>query len=345
MQPAFTPIRTGRLLLRPFRADDLEAFLARRNDPEVAEYQDWALPFPRARAEEIVSELVALDGPVVDEWWMAIIADPETDEPRGDLALHLSHQGHTAEVGYTLARQQWGKGYAVEALNALIDYLFGDLNLTRAFGMLHPANRASAMVLERCGFLYEGHTRLSYWLDDDNSDDYIYGLTRSDWESWRSRPRKPPEKVALIPVTTDNYETLLDLRTHKSQEAFVAPVAQSFADALFPEVVDGAPVVSWMRAIEADGEIIGFVMVAITTEHHPEPYLWRLLIDRKHQRRGIATMALDLVEEDLRNRGDRTLLVSWDEGKGSPRPFYLARGFEPTGRIVEGETEAKKSLV
>jgi GNAT superfamily N-acetyltransferase len=118
----------------------------------------------------------------------------------------------------------------------------------------------------------------------------------------------------------------------------------SFTDALFPEVVSGAPVVPWMRAIVADGEIVGFVMLALRTEHHPEPYLWRFLIDRLHQRRGIGKRALDLVEDEVRSMGDSTLLVSWVEGKGSPGPMYIKRGYEPTGRIVDGETEARKQL-
>jgi diamine N-acetyltransferase len=118
----------------------------------------------------------------------------------------------------------------------------------------------------------------------------------------------------------------------------------SFADALFPEAVDGAPVVPWMRAVEADGVLVGFVMLAIPTEHHPEPYLWRLLIDRMHQRRGIGGTVLDLVAGECRAMGAGTLLTSWVEGKGSPRPLYLRHGFEPTGRIVDGETEGRAQL-
>jgi diamine N-acetyltransferase len=99
-----------------------------------------------------------------------------------------------------------------------------------------------------------------------------------------------------------------------------------------------------MRAVVADDEIVGFVMLALRTEHHPEPYLWRLLIDRLHPRRGIGRRALDLVEDEVRSMGDSSLLVSWVEGKGSPGPMYVERGYEPTGRIVDGETEARKQL-
>jgi RimJ/RimL family protein N-acetyltransferase len=345
IQGMFLPLRTDRLVIRSFAAEDAQGLWERRNDPEVARYQNWVVPFPREAAEALVEELLVMDGPTDGEWWMAIVADAASGEVYGDLALHLGSQGRIAEVGYTFGVRHWGKGYAAEAVQGLVDHLFDQVGVTRVFGMLHPDNRSSAMLLERVGFVFEGHTRLSFWLGDENSDDHIYGLIRSDWEAWRSRLRTPPSDLRLVPVTLDNERAVLGLRTHKTQEAFVAPMLYSFADALFPEVVDLAPVVPWMRAIEADGKVVGFIMVALTTEHHPEPFLWRLLIDRMHQRRGVASRALDLLEHELRAMGDTTMLVSWVEGKGSPDRFYLARGFEPTGAIVDGEIEARKRLV
>jgi RimJ/RimL family protein N-acetyltransferase len=226
-----------------------------------------------------------------------------------------------------------------------VEYLFADLDVTRVFGMLHPDNPASAMLLERTGFLFEGHTRSSFWLEGEVSDDWIYGLTRPDWETWRNRPRHAPDDVHLFEVNVDNERVVYKLATHKTQEAFVAPMTGSYADALFPEVVDGAALVPWMRGVSADEEVVGFVMLALRTDHHPEPYLWRLLIDRRHQRRGIGGRVLDLITEECIGMGDETLLTSWTEGKGSPRPFYLRHGFQPTGRIIDGETEARKPLV
>jgi RimJ/RimL family protein N-acetyltransferase len=341
----FKPIRTERLLIRPFRLDDVGAIHAWRNDPEVAKYQDWLMPYPMEKAEKIVSELSQMEGPKDKEWWMAVIADPDTDEQLGELGAHLTWEGRNAEVGYTLAKTHWGKGFAVEALSALVQYLFEDLGVTRQYGMLHPDNSASAMVLERTGFIFEGHTKSSFWVGDEVSDDWIYGLTRPDWEKWRDRKRQPPERVELIEITTENERAVARLSTHKTQESFVAPMLASFTDALFPEVVDGAPVVPWMRAIAADDEIVGFVMLALRTEHHPEPYLWRLLIDRLHQRRGIGARVLELIGEECLRMGDTTLITSWGEGKGSPRPFYLRNGFEPTGRVIDHESEGRKHLI
>ncbi len=68
----FTPIRTERLLIRPFQLDDAVGLAERRNDPEVARYQDWSLPYPLDQAERIVLELVGMDGPENDEWWIAL---------------------------------------------------------------------------------------------------------------------------------------------------------------------------------------------------------------------------------------------------------------------------------
>lgn len=336
----FPPLHTERLIIRLPEPGDIEPLHARRNHPEVAELQDWELPYPMEKAERLVESVIAAGEPTNDEWFMAIVTMKD-GQTVGDLALHLTWEGRTAEVGYTLERERWGKGYAVEAVARLVDYLFDDLGVTRVFGMLDPENLASARVLERTGFLYEGRTRLSYWKEDVASDDLIYGMLLGDRDRWVGRKTDPPTELAFIEVTVDNFEDVAVLQTHESQKRFVAPMLWSFSDALFPEVVDGAPVVPWMRAIEADGELAGFVMVALVTEYHPEPFLWRLLIDRLHQRRGIGARAIEMLVAQCRDWGAGSLLTSWEEGTGSPRPFYEGLGFVPTGRIVDAETEAR----
>jgi RimJ/RimL family protein N-acetyltransferase len=340
----FTPIRTARLVIRPFSSDDVDSLHARRNDPEVAKWQNWTLPYSLEKARGLVDSVVEMDGPANDEWWMGVVAREDTGEVVGDVAVNLTWKARCAEIGYTLAREHWGHGYATEVGAAVIEYLFEQVGVSRIAGTLHPENIPSAMVLERLGFIHEGHTRLSYWVGDDNSDDWIYGLTRADWEAWTTRASGPASEIALAEIRPEDVRTVRALRTHKTQERFVAPMAASFAHALFPEEVDGAPLSPWMRTITADGTPVGFVMLALTTPHHPEPYLWRLLIDRMHQRRGIGGRALDLVEDACRAMGDRAILTSWVPGRGSPESFYLRRGYEPTGQIVDGEIEGRKVL-
>jgi RimJ/RimL family protein N-acetyltransferase len=326
------------------RANDLEPLMQRRNDEDVARLQSWALPFTREQAERLIAEVIEMTGPADGEWWMATIADPDDTTVFGDLALHLGWGGRAAEVGYTLHTPHWGRGYATEAVDLVLDWLLDAYPITRIFATLHPDNVASARVLERCGFTFEAHTRNSYWVGDENSDDYIYAMAPDERRAWLNRATVGPEHVELVEL---DYESSLDvwrLRTHKSQERFVSPMPESFADALFPEPVDGAPLRPWLRGVRADADFVGFVMLAVPSEHHPHPYLWRLLIDRMHQRRGIGSRVLDLVVAECRSLGSDRLITSWGEGPGSPRPFYERYGFVTTGRIVDGETEASLAL-
>jgi RimJ/RimL family protein N-acetyltransferase len=337
----FAPLSTDRLTIRALRQDEATNLCAWRNEPEAARFQAWALPFPQERADEMVRSAMADGGPVDGHWWTGGVELRSTGELIGELVVNLTNGARTAEVGYTFTHTAWGRGYAVEGLTALLDWLFLQFPLTRAWGRMYPENRASAMVLERVGMTYEGHHQLSFWLDDENSDDWIFGMTRAGWEAWRDRPRTAPDEVRLVPITPANAYAVRALRTHQTQRSFVAPVVDSFADALVPEIVDGLPAVPWLRAIEADGELVGFVMLALPDAQHASPFLWRLLIDRMHQRRGIGSRVLDLVVDECRAWGPASLLTSWGQGKGSPERFYLTRGFVPTGRLVDGtEVEA-----
>ncbi len=341
----FEPIHTERLILRPSRLADAQAAFERRNHPDVARYQDWELPYTLERAHNRMAELEAMDGPTVDKGWsLTVVEAANPDRIVGDLATQLLWDGRTATVGYSFLPEYWGRGYATEASKALIEYLFTVVGVGRMESSLHPDNPPSARVLEACGMTFEGLTRASFWVGDECSDDMLYGMTRADWDAWCARPRHRPELVELVPVTGDNAAAVARLATHKSQERFVTPMLGNFRDALAPPDYDGATVVPWYRAIEADGEIVGFVMATEMTDAHPQPYLWRLLIDRMHQRRGIGSTVLDQVEQRYRDLGATAIEVSYAEGPGSPAPMYRARGYEPTGRVEGGELFALKGL-
>ena len=74
-------------------------------------------------------------------------------------------------------------------------------------------------------------------------------------------------------------------------------------------------------------------------------YLWRLLIDERHQRRGYGTATLDAVAAYVRAQpGASELLTSYSEGEGSPRPFYERYGFVATDRVVDGERVLRLDL-
>ncbi len=333
--------RTDRFVIREFRLDDAEAFAAGRNDASTAEFQSWSTPYPFERDEQRIREKMAMEGLVDGQWFGYAIAHPETDEVIGDVGFRSEWDGRSVELGYNLSPQARGQGIASDAAGWLIDSMFSELGVLRFHAALHPDNVASMMVLERLGFIYEGTARRAHWVDDVCTDDPRFGLLPSDRQAWKARPRNAPSTVELVEITPTNRATVFGLQTHRSQERFVAPMAKSAIDGLVPGPDDGGgTLVPWMRAVVADGEVVGFVMVAAPTPTNPYPFLWRLLIDRMHQRRGIGTKVLDLLVDHYRTAGTEKLLVSWEAGKGSPAPLYLAFGFVVTGQEEDGEVVA-----
>ena len=144
------------------------------------------------------------------------------------------------------------------------------------------------------------------------------------------------------PRTT--WRTWAALATHYSEQRFVDPMPITFMEALFPEEFEGVAAVPWMRGVVADGDPVAFVMTSETHGHQEGHYLWRMLVDRKHQRRGIGRRALVLLFDHLREHGVSRLFTSCGQGVGTPKPFYESLGFRATGRLLDDEVELVVAL-
>lgn len=341
----FIPFRTQRLTIRAFHPDDAGTLAAYRNDPDVARYQEWDLPYTLDHARAAIAEDEDVGERLVNGRGRQLALDLD-GTLIGDLYLGIDATRSVATIGYTLAVAHQGAGYASEAVGALVDRLFGAVpTLHRIRATLDPENVRSIRLLEGLGFRSEGIARAAVRIRGEWVDDGLYGLLREDRAAWVARLANAPAEVRLVEVTAANLDAVVALETFGWQRRLVAPNQRSLAQALLPGDSDsGDPIVPWYRAIAADGELVGFVMVAALTPREPQPYLWRLMIDRRHQRRGIGRVALALVIEQAVAWGADALLVSWVPGVGSPAPFYLAHGFEPTGEIDGDEVVARLAL-
>jgi RimJ/RimL family protein N-acetyltransferase len=324
------------------RTTDAALFAAYRNDPEVARDQSWNLPFTEQDALSLLSGQDDRDDVTPGQWTR--LAVERDGELIGDVCARIDPTCGVAEIGFTLARSGRGRGYASEAAQALVSDLVQRVGVGRVRAELHPGNVPAQRVLENVGLMYEATTKKSFLWRGRWGDRTTYGATAEECRAWAGRPHESPDQMRLVPLTLDNNRGYYALRTHHSQERFVAPMSWSFADALFPEVIDGTPVVPRLYGVEADGEPVAFVMIAEVTAAHPEPYLWRLLVDRRHQRRGVGRRALDLLCDQLRAEGCTTLITSWVPGPGTPAPFYRKYGFVETGEMVDGETLGRVPL-
>jgi len=335
-------LHTPRLRLRPAREADAATMAEYRSDPEIAKYQDWDMPYTLDRALAGAAKQATFDD-LVEGSWVSFAIDFE-GEMVGDIAACIHEGGGVAEMGYTLARQRHGHGYATEAANAMVDHLFQNHGVHRIEAGLDPENVASMRVLESVGMRMECLARDSCVARGEWVDDLRYSLLAHDRAEWMQRPRTRATKVEFVVITPDDAHLWGRLRTHHSQERFVSPMLSTFRDALFPEMYHGGTMVPWMRGILADGERVGFMMLGMVTEHHPEPYLWRLLIDRMQQRRGLGSDVLRLLIDQLREWGHCTLTTSWGVGPGSPETFYLGQGFLPTGDFDDDEVIGRLQL-
>lgn len=335
------PVRTERLELRMMRVHDAPTLAAYRNVSDIARFQSWPMPFTLDDARRMLAEQDSLDD-LPTSGWVQIAID-HAGTVVGDLAIGLDEDSPVAEIGFTIAPDHQGNGFASEAAGALIDALFAATEVHRIVASIDPANLPSMRVLENIGFRYEGTARRSVLVRGEWVDDMRFALLRDDRTDWLARPTTC-DAVELVELTTDNLRAVSALATHRHQEQFVAPMARSLAQALVPPLHDDHPVVPWTRAVQADGEIVGFMMVSAPSPGEPVPFLWRFLIDRRHQRRGVGRRAIELLADAWRAEGHHTLLVSWGDGPGGPRPFYERLGFVPTGVVHDGEFEAALDL-
>jgi diamine N-acetyltransferase len=153
--------------------------------------------------------------------------------------------------------------------------------------------------------------------------------------------------VTLRELTDENRAAVLALRVAPGQERFVGGSVQ----AALRDAAEYPHARPWYRAICADDEPVGFVMVSWNINPHPPEiigpwFLWKLLIDERHQGRGYGSEAVRQVATLVRAEGAIELLTSYVPEKGGPAEFYRRLGFEPTGELdANGEVIVRLSLL
>jgi len=180
-EAAFTRIESERLRIRRFKDSDLATFMAYRNDPEVARYQSWDSS-DEQEARTFIREMESAQLGVPGEWFQFAIESKEMGDLIGDCALRVDeHEPYRAEIGFTLAREHQGKGFASEAVSVLLDYAFGTLGFHRVVAIADCRNAPSVALLERVGMRREGHFLENVWFKGGWADEYLYAVLKDEW--------------------------------------------------------------------------------------------------------------------------------------------------------------------
>lgn len=174
-------LTTPRLLLRTFRRDDLPHYAALNAHPEVVRHLGGTPLTP-----EYSDEIAAWAQECHAEEGIGLLAVERRADGRFLGMCGLHHQESypdDVEIGWRLAYEHWGQGYATEAATAWLEHAFGALGLSRVISITDVGNRRSLAVMQRLGMLFDHRAEV---VDDGVSfDAVVYAITA---DRWRSRP-------------------------------------------------------------------------------------------------------------------------------------------------------------
>jgi RimJ/RimL family protein N-acetyltransferase len=141
-----------RVRLRALHRSDAARIAEIRGDSEVARFQSWET-CSLLDAEALIEKVRDLVPDQPGQWFQFGIELHETGELIGDCALHCPlSDPSAAEIGFTLGRSYWSRGYAREAVALLIDWLFAERDKTRVFAVTDGRNGAAHLLLQNLGF-------------------------------------------------------------------------------------------------------------------------------------------------------------------------------------------------
>ena len=150
-------LQTERLVLRPWREDDVEPFFAMMAEPEAARFLSAAgQPMDRAEAWRTLAVFVghwALCG-----FGLFAVEERQSGAFVGRVGGWRPEGRAGTELGWGLARGHWGKGYAQEAARAAGDWMFASLKLDQIVSLIHGANQRSRRLPGPLGMALDGHT-------------------------------------------------------------------------------------------------------------------------------------------------------------------------------------------
>ncbi|MDI6105966.1 GNAT family protein [Actinoplanes sp. NEAU-A12] len=182
MLPRIDSIRTARLLLRPFTADDVDDVWSYQRKEVVARYMPWR-ERDREETAAAVRQMVTENALSGDGDCLSLaVVDPDAGTVMGQVELvWLSRVDRQGEIGFVFNPQYQGRGMATEAVRELLHLGFDQLGLHRIVGRCVAKNSASAALLRRIGMRQEAHFIESFLLKGSREDELVYAMLQREW--------------------------------------------------------------------------------------------------------------------------------------------------------------------
>jgi len=176
-------INSDRLLLRPLQMEDADSIFLYRSNAEVNQYQGW-IPKTISDVHDFITQKVSPEINQPGTWFQFAIIKKDNDELIGDIGIHfLESDDFLVELGCTLNKAHHGKGYAFEAMNEIVIYIFENLGKRRIVVSIDSRNQPSIRLIERLGFHKKGLVKESSELNSEWTDDLVYAMLKDEWLS------------------------------------------------------------------------------------------------------------------------------------------------------------------
>ena len=165
--------------IRSWRIEDAKSIANALNNKKVQDNLRDGLPFPYtvSDAKDFISAMLTADKNITFAW--AITVD---DTAIGSIGVFRKDNVHrlTAEMGYYIAEEYWGKGIAAEAVRQVCAYLFENTDIVRIFAEPYDFNTGSCRVLEKANFVYEGTLRKNAFKNGQFLDMKLYSVIKNE---------------------------------------------------------------------------------------------------------------------------------------------------------------------
>jgi RimJ/RimL family protein N-acetyltransferase len=181
------PVRTERLLLRPFVADDLDDVYVYHSRPDVTRFLYWE-PRERDEVRTVLAERAGQNALRAAGQRLSLAVEwPQAGRVVGEVVLMWLHREYRqGELGFVFNPEFQGRGLASEAARAVLDLAFDGLALHRVIGRCDALNTPSARLMEGLGMRREAHFVHNEIFKGDWGDEYVYAILD---EEWRRRAR------------------------------------------------------------------------------------------------------------------------------------------------------------
>jgi RimJ/RimL family protein N-acetyltransferase len=181
-------IQGERVFLRPFERSDADLYRRWRADAQPMALAGWPDPAPMslAQVEARIERLAKEQG---EEFMTFLICLLDDGRPIGEVLFgHIDRRNGSAELGIFIGEpDEWGKGYGTDAVNALVDFGFGELRLERIWLEVWTENARARRAYEKAGFVYEATLRNDRYEGGRFTSGDVMSILRDEWSGLARR--------------------------------------------------------------------------------------------------------------------------------------------------------------